>query len=83
MSDDLKRIEDKLDEVLNALPMIYAIGSILVQRQTAIDRTGINKNTLDQNKNIGKYEEVGKRKTYIEIGSVSVVKQRKKRGNSR
>lgn len=77
MTEDLSRLEEKLDEVLKALPMIYALGSVLVRRQTAIERIGLNKNTLDQNPNITKYEEDGHRRTYVEVGEIAVVKQRK------
>jgi low affinity Fe/Cu permease len=82
MTEDISRLEDKLDELLEALPLIYALGAILVPRQTVNERVGLNKNTLAQNENVTKYEEVGKRKTYVEVGSVAVVKQRKRRVNS-
>jgi hypothetical protein len=80
---DLERIEKKLDDqqrVLDdVLPILYALGSILVPRQTVNERVGLNKNTLAQNDKVTKYEAVGVRKTYVEIGEVAVVKQRKKR----
>lgn len=75
MSEDLKRIEEKLDEVLNALPMIYALGSVLVRRTTAIERTGVHKNTLDSRDS---YREKDRRRTYVEIGEIPVTKNRKK-----
>lgn len=84
--DQANRLEAKLDEfiagqaaILDALPTIHALGAILVQRKTVNDRTGINKNTLSQNNNIDKFEEIGHRRTYIEIGQVPVVKQRKRK----
>lgn len=71
------RLEQKLDAIIDALPTIHALGAVLVQRKTVNDRTGINKNTLSQNKNIDKFEEIGHRRTYIEIGQIHVTKQRK------
>jgi hypothetical protein len=79
MTDDLERIERKLDEVINALPMIYALGSILVRRSTATERLGLNKNTLDQNKKVEKFEVPGKRGTYMELKDITVIKQRKRK----
>jgi hypothetical protein len=78
MTDDLRRIEEKLDEVIDALPLLRALGEVLVQRKTVNERMGLNKNTISQNKNIKKFEEAGHRKTYIEIGDIAVVKQRKR-----
>lgn len=73
------RLEEKLDAIIEALPTIYAFGRILVQRKTVNERTGLNKNTISQNKNIDKFEEIGHRRTYIEIGQIPVVKQRKRK----
>jgi hypothetical protein len=73
------RLEQKLDQLLELAPTIEALGSVLVRRKTVVDRVGLNKNTLSQNKNIDKYEAVGERKTFIEVGDISVVKRRKKR----
>lgn len=80
------RLEAKLDRfiegqaaILDALPTIHALGAVLVQRKTVNERTGLNKNTISQNKNIDKFEEIGHRRTYIEIGQVPVTKQRKRK----
>lgn len=71
------RLEEKLDAIIDALPTIHALGAVLVQRKTVNERTGLNKNTISQNKNIDKFEEIGHRRTYIQIADVPVVKQRK------
>lgn len=84
--DQANRLEAKLDEfiagqaaILDALPTIHALGAILVQRKTVNERTGLNRNTLSQNKNIEKFEEIGHRRTYIQIGEIPVVRQRKRK----
>lgn len=76
MTDEqAERLEEKLDRVLEALPVLDALGKLVIRRQSAVDRTGINKNTLANHPG---FEEIGKRKTYIEIGEIAVVKQRKR-----
>jgi hypothetical protein len=77
--EQAERLEQKLDKILELAPTIEALGSILVRRKTVVDRVGLNKNTLSQNKNIEKYEAVGERKTFIEVGEIAVVKRRKRR----
>lgn len=77
--EQAERLEQKLDKILELAPTIEALGSVLVRRQTVVDRVGLNKNTLSQNKNIEKYEAVGERKTFIEVGEIAVVKRRKRR----
>ena len=72
------RLEEKLDAIIEALPTIHALGAVLVQRKTVNQRTGLNKNTISQNKNIDKFEEIGHRRTFIQIADVPVVKQRKR-----
>ena len=73
------RLEEKLDAIIEALPTIHALGAVLVQRKTVNQRTGLNKNTISQNKNIDKFEEIGHRRTFIQIADVPVVKQRKRK----
>lgn len=72
------RLEEKIDKLLELAPTINAIGSILVRRRTATERIGLNKNTLSQNKKIAKFEEPASNRTFIEIGEVQVIRQRKK-----
>jgi hypothetical protein len=77
-SNPAEQLNEKLDKLLELAPTIEALGSLLVRRKTATDRLGLNRNTLDQNDNIDKYEEVGRRKTFIEVGDIAVVKKRKR-----
>jgi hypothetical protein len=56
------------------LYLTAAGGVVLVRRQDVIDRAGLNKNTLNDKP---RFEEVGKRKTYIELGEIAAVKSRK------
>lgn len=79
MSEDLERIEKKLDEVLAALPMIHALGSVLVRLNTVNERVGLNKNTISQNDKIPKYEIEKQRKTFIEVKDIAVIKKRKRK----
>lgn len=71
-SQEIAELSEKIDRIL---PIVEALGAILVRRNTVIERTGCNKNTLNSRE---RFEEVGKRKTYIEIGEVPVVKSRKR-----
>lgn len=71
------RLEKKIDQLLALAPTIDALGSVLVRRNNVTERLGLNKNTLSQNGNIAKFEESGSRKTFIEIGDVAVLRQRK------
>lgn len=79
MTEDEKRIEEKLDQVIAALPTIYALGEILVPRTTVNERARLNKNTLAQNKNVKKYEPAGVRKTLVEIKDLVPILNRKRR----
>ena len=68
-------LEQKIDKLLELAPTIEALGSVLIRRTTVLERAGLNKNTLNSRE---KFEEVGKRKTYIEIGEIRAVKSRKR-----
>lgn len=59
-------------------PIIESLGLLLVPRHTVNERAGLNKNTLAQNSNVGKFEQLGKRATLIQIADVSVIKKRAK-----
>jgi hypothetical protein len=71
-----ERIEKKLDEVLKMKTTIDALGRILIRHRTAVNR-GINKSTIDQNKNVTKHKEVGHKRVFVEIGEVGTIPQRK------
>lgn len=75
-----ERLEQKLDQVIDALPIIEALGMVLIQRKTANDRVGLNKNTIAQNPNIEKFDEIGHRRTFIQVSDLKVIKQRKRTG---
>ncbi len=77
-AEQAQRLEEKLDRLaplVEMLPIIEALGRVVIRRQTAVDRTGMSKNTLAAHP---AFEEIGKRKTFIEIGEIAVVKQRKR-----
>ena len=78
--DTNQRIEQKLDELLELAPAIRAIGKLLIRSNEAAKRMDLNKDTLSQNKKVSRYEEVGIRRTYIELGELDVVKKRKRKG---
>lgn len=72
------RLEEKLDKLLELVPTIEALGAVLVRRKTAIERGDLHRNTLNDK---ATFQEVGKRRTFIEINDVPVVKTRKKRNS--
>lgn len=77
--DKLEEIEQKLDEIREIIPTIQALGELLVRADTATSRVGLHKNTIYANKKMEKYDEVGHRRTFIEVGELSVVKRRGRR----
>jgi hypothetical protein len=81
-----ERIEAKLDKILEneaklleITPVIAAMGPVLIRRKTANERTGMDPKTITQNGKIDKYEEVGHRRVFIEVGDLAVIKQRRRR----
>jgi hypothetical protein len=79
LKEQLDRIERKLDELLELVPVIDLLGKLLIRSHEAAERLGLNKDTISQNDKIGKYEEVGHRRTYIEVGELQVIKKRKRK----
>lgn len=77
--EQLNRIERKLDELLELAPVLETLGRLLVRSHTAGKALGLNKTTLTQNKKVTKFEEVGHRRVYVEVGEINVVKKRKRR----
>lgn len=73
MTEDEKRIEEKLDQVIAALPIIYALGDILVSRTTVNEKMGINKNTLDQNPKVRKFQPAGVKTTLVKVSDIAVL----------
>jgi hypothetical protein len=78
MSDN-ERLEAKIDRLLELAPTIEALGQLLIRQNKAAEQLGLNRCTLSANQKVSKYEEVGKRRTYIEVKDVQVVKKRRKR----
>lgn len=74
--DRLTRIEQKLDDMKE---MVDLLGRLLVRSHDAGKRLGLSKDTLSQNDKVTKYEEVGHRRTYVEVGDLRVVKKRRKK----
>lgn len=76
MTDEqANRLEEKLDKLLELAPTIDALGSVLVRRNAAIERTGLSKNVFNDKG----FEEIGKRKTFVEVSEIAAVKKREKR----
>lgn len=73
------RIERKLDEIIEVLPTIHAMGKLLVWGKTVTDKRGLNENTLSRNEKIVKFQEIGHRKIYIELKDIFVVRNRKRK----
>lgn len=83
MTDEqLKELNEKLDRIVDALPTIEALGRILIRRRTAA-RRGIAETTIDTNKTIQKFEEIGHKRTFVEIGEVAVIQKRKRPARTR
>lgn len=68
--------EKKLDR---ALELLETLSKILVRSNAAAKALGLNKDTLSQSNKISRYEEVGHRRTYVEVGELSVIKKRRKK----
>lgn len=73
MTEDEKRLEEKLDQVIAALPIIYALGDILVERTTVNKALNLGKNTLEQNPKVKKFQPAGIRKTLVQVSDISVL----------
>lgn len=77
--NEIEELNRKLDVLLELAPTIKALGKLLVRSHTAARRMELNKNTLSQSKHLQRFEEVGHRRTYVEVGELAVVKKRRKR----
>lgn len=80
---EFAELSQKLDAVIDALPVIYALGSVLVRLKDANDALGVGKNTLSNNNAITKYEAVGERKTFVSVGDLRVVEKKKSKKRKR
>lgn len=79
-SDRLEWIERELAKLG---PVIEALGALLVRQYDAGEAIGLHPNTLIQNKSVKKYEEVGHRRTFVDVQSIATVLQRKRRRERR
>lgn len=77
MNAQLDRIEKKLDELLALAPTIRALGKVLLRVKDAAPSAGVTHAAFNNNKSITKYEQVGHKRVFVEIGSVDVLKKRK------
>lgn len=78
MDDNLKRIEQKLDELLELAPALSALNSLLIEADYVTKAKGLNKNTISQNDGLEKFNGIGSRKVLVKLESVAVLKQRKR-----
>jgi hypothetical protein len=67
-------LEQKIDELLELAPIIRALGAVVIRNGTVTDRTDLHKNTLSKRDD---WVDAQKRKTYIEVGEIAVIKRRK------
>lgn len=75
----VRELSEKIDKLLELTPTIEALGRVLIRRRTATKAAGLHRNTIDRNRKVRKFEEAGHRRTFIEIGDVAVIEQRKKK----
>ena len=76
LEENLTKIEKAVARIERALPIIDALGSILVRRTAAAKQIGVTPQALDQNEGVDKFKEYGHKRTFIEIGDVRVIKRR-------
>jgi hypothetical protein len=76
--EEFDLLNAKLDRILQMETTVNALGRILIRRRTAVDR-GVSAATIDGNNKISKLEEIGHKRTYVEIGEVAVIPQRKRK----
>jgi hypothetical protein len=74
--NQLDRIEEKLNKLLE---LLEPISKILVRSKTATQAMDLSKDALTRNSKVTKYEQVGHRRTYVEIGELQVIKKRGKK----
>lgn len=79
MTEDEKRLERKIDELLELAPTIRALGEVLVERTTVNERLGLNRNTITKNEKLEKFAPVGQRKTLLQIRDIAVIRTKKHR----
>lgn len=76
IEERLTRIEQTLESIV---PVISALGKLLVRSHEAGKALDLGRDTLTKNTDISQYEEVGRRRTFVEVGEISVIKKRRKK----
>jgi hypothetical protein len=77
-------MKEKIDEISEALPLIETLGEVVLFRKNEADQMlGLNKQTLSKSKTANRFEEVGKRKVYVDLQTVSVYSSKKKKSRGR
>jgi hypothetical protein len=76
--EQLLPMKEKVDEIMEHLPLIETLGEAVVFRKHEADEfLGLNKQTLSKSKKT--FEEVGARKVYVDLKTVSVYSNKKKK----
>lgn len=82
--EKLLPLQDKVDEIMDVLPLIETLGEVVLFRKNEADQMlGLNKQTLSKSKTANRFEEVGKRKVYVDLQTVSVYSSKKKKQRGR
>lgn len=77
--EQAERLEQKLDTIIEALPALEALGELLVEADFVTKTKGLNPKTISKNKNLEKFQAIGKRKLLLKLSTVPVIRQRKPR----
>jgi hypothetical protein len=75
----LKQHEALIDRLDRVLPVIDALGELVVEADYVSKAKRLNKNTISQNKKLEKFNGLGERKVLLKLSSIPVIKQRKRR----
>ena len=75
--DTVKRLEAKLDRLLQMAPTVEMLGRLVLRRSKVTDV--IPAPTLDGNTKITRYREVGHKRVFVELGEIALIPQRKRK----
>jgi hypothetical protein len=68
-----------LTEIIQKLsPVVDIMGRVLIRRHTVNERLGFSKDTLSKSRKITKFQPIGERKVFVQIGELSFVRQYKR-----
>ena len=79
LDERLNKLEKKMDWLLEMAPIIDALGSSLIRRPTPTTKAGIHPTTLSKNDNIERFEQVGHKGVFIDVGGASLVRTDRRR----